>query len=86
MNTISSSTGLMATHTPHQTSTTRGMYPNGIESGDDVPVPASMGEFDVTLDNGDLGLSMIGCLFVLIDQRNTDADARGDKGRGQAHQ
>lgn len=75
LSTISGSTGLMSTHTPHQSSTTRGMFPDGIESGDDVTVPASMGQFDVTLDGGDLGLSLIGCLFVLIDERNTDADA-----------
>ncbi len=75
LSTISGSTGLMFTHTPHQTSTTRGMFPNGIEFGDDIMVPASMGQFDVTLDGGNLGLSLIGCLFILIDERNTDADA-----------
>ena len=67
--------GLVVTHTPNQTATTRGFYPNGIHAGDDINIPLSMGEFDVTLDNGDLGISLLGCLFVLIDERNMDADA-----------
>lgn len=75
LNTFKGSAGLVVTHTPHQTSTTRGMYPNGVEAGGDVVVPQSMGEFDITLDNGGLGLSLVGCLFVLIDERNTDSDA-----------
>ena len=75
LNTFKGSAGLVVTHTPHQSSTTRGIYPNGVEAGDDVVVPLSMGEFDVTLDNGGLGLSLVGCLFVLIDERNTDSDA-----------
>ncbi len=75
LSTIPGSDGLVVTHTPHQTSTTRGMYPNGIEAGDDFNIPMSMGEYNVTLDNGGLGLSLIGCLFVLLDKRNTDADA-----------
>lgn len=76
LNTISGSSGLVSTHTPHQTSTTRGMYPNGIEADDDITVPLSMGGFDITLDNGGgLVQPLIGCLFVLIDERNTDADA-----------
>ena len=74
-NTFKGSAGLVVTHTPHQTSTTRNMYPNGVEAGDDIVVPLSMGEFDVTLENGGLGLSLAGCLFVLIDERNTDSDA-----------
>jgi hypothetical protein len=75
MSTLSGSSGLVMVHTPHRTSTTRGMYANGIAPGDQFAIPTSMGEFDVTLDGGGLGLSLIGCLFVLIDERNTDADA-----------
>ena len=73
--TIPGSDGVVVTHTPHQTSTTRGMYPNGIEEGDEIVVPTTMGEFDVTLDSGNSGVSLLGCLFALIDERNTDADA-----------
>jgi hypothetical protein len=75
LSTLSGSAGLMVVVTPHRTSTTRGMFANGIAPGDQLTIPQSMGEFDTTLDGGGLGLSMIGCLFVLIDERNTDADA-----------
>ncbi|HEY9096587.1 MAG TPA: hypothetical protein VIN35_12630, partial [Hydrogenophaga sp.] len=75
LSTLSGSAGLIRVHTPHRASTTRGMYADGVAPGDLLPIPPDMGTHEVALDDGGLGLSLLGCLFVLIDERNTDADA-----------
>ena len=75
LSTLSGSAGLIRVHTPHRGSTTRGMYADGVAPGDLLAIPPDMGTHEVALDDGGLGLSLLGCLFVLIDERNTDADA-----------
>ncbi len=75
MNTISSNGSFLETWTPNKTWTTRGMYANGVHAGDDVPIPPSMGNFEVALDDGGLGHMFTGFLCVLIDQDGTDGDA-----------
>lgn len=65
----------LVTYTPHSNWTTRGMYRNGVDPGEDSDIPASMGLYDVSLDEGNLGIVLVGCLFVIIDDGGTDGDA-----------
>ena len=65
----------LETFTPHKTWTTRGMYADGVRSGDDVLIPQSIGRYATALEDGGLDAMFAGCLCVLIDQDNTDGDA-----------
>jgi hypothetical protein len=66
----------LVTYTPHSNWTTRGLYPDGVEAGDDVPIPEAMGVYNIALDDGGLdGTLLAGVLFVLLEEDNTDADA-----------
>lgn len=65
----------LVTYTPHSNWTTRGMYPNGVNAGDDVDIPEAIGNHTITLDDGGLGVGIAGMLFVLLEQDSTDGDA-----------
>lgn len=65
----------LTSYTPHKNWTTRGMYANGVGSGDDVLIPPSMGRYETALEDAGLDAMLAGFLCVLIDQDSTDGDA-----------
>jgi hypothetical protein len=54
---------------------TRLQYPDNVGSGDFIPVPAEMGQFQQDLEGGDSNLAMLGVLAVLLEQNDTHDDA-----------
>lgn len=65
----------LATNTPLASTTSRGLFPNDVQTGDDVHIPASLGVHTVILDDGGTGRGVAGVLFVLLDQEQTPGDA-----------
>lgn len=65
----------LESYTPHKTWTTRGMYADGVRSGDDVLIPPSLGRYETALEDAGLDAMLAGFLCVLIDQDGTDGDA-----------
>jgi hypothetical protein len=65
----------LATYTPGSDWTTRGMYPDGVEAGDDIGIPWSLGKRRFTLDDGGLGIAVCGVLYLLLEQDQTPGDA-----------
>jgi hypothetical protein len=65
----------LVTYTPYANATTRGMYAGGVEVGDVIQIPESIGRYSVVLDDGGLDTAVAGVLFVLLEQDLTPGDA-----------
>jgi hypothetical protein len=65
----------LVTYTPQTNWTTRGAFPDGIQAGDIVDIPESLGNYSVDLDPGGLDIATVGCLFVLLEEDSTPGHA-----------